>query len=74
MACLAARPTASLPGMPQCPGTQIKTTLRWEGVRTKFKRMYTLDEGVRGVNVLLCLIASMFQKVAYLKDIYIIFS
>jgi len=37
--CLAERSTASLPGMPQCPGVQIKTTLRWEGVRTRFKRI-----------------------------------
>ena len=39
MSCLAALSTASLPGMPQCLGAQIKTTLRWEGVRTSFRRI-----------------------------------
>jgi len=33
------RSTASLPEMPQCTGAQIKTTLRCEGVRTRFKRI-----------------------------------
>jgi len=50
---LAAWSTASLPGMPQCPGTRIKTTLRWDGERTRFKRIsIRWTRGVRGVNVL----------------------
>jgi len=39
VACMAARSTASLPGMPLCPGAQINTTERREGVRTRFKRI-----------------------------------
>jgi len=39
VACLAARSAASLAEMPQCPGAQIKTTLRWEGVQTRLKRI-----------------------------------
>ena len=49
MACLAARSTASLPRMPQCPGAYVEMGGSANEVQ---KNKYTLGEGVRGVNVL----------------------